>query len=38
MTEHVHSFGPFELTRFTETPVRRCTGCGVVSLDGDDDE
>ena len=36
--EHQHEFGPFQHTRIAGTLVRRCSGCGVVSLDGDDDE
>jgi len=38
IAEHEHDFGPFEHTRITGTPVRRCSGCSVVSLDGDEDE
>jgi len=32
-TEHTHTWGPVEFSRFAGNPNRACTGCWFVSLD-----
>ncbi len=33
-----HIWGPVEIARFTGNPHRRCTLCGFITLDLDDEE